>query len=448
MNKPLPLFIGIDLGTSGCRAIAIDAQGGIHAEAAVELPAPIRTDTHIEQAPQLWWSAVCECLESLTAHIDAGRVQAIAVDGTSATLLLTDAQGDPLGPALMYNDTRASAQAKVIARVAPANTAAQGASCALAKLLWLTENGFSKTATHVTHQADWVAGKLCAQIGFSDYNNALKLGFDAEHKTWPSWLSKLDIPRNLLPKVVAPGTPIGCISENLARRFGLPESTHIVAGTTDSTASFMATGACEIGEAVTALGSTLVVKVIAEQPIFAAEYGVYSQPLMVEGQQRWLVGGASNSGGAVLRQHFSDEQLQALSAQLIPDQPTGLDYYPLPSVGERFPVNDPQLKPRLEPRPVSGPDGDRLFFQGMLEGIANIEAQAYRLLSELGAPHPVSLRTTGGGAKNAAWTQIRQQYVQTHMLTARHTEAAFGCALLATAHATATATPNKNQERK
>jgi len=288
MNQPL--FIGIDLGTSGCRAVAIDEQHRIHGEAAVELPAALRTGTHVEQDPALWWMAVCECLTTLCATINARQVQAIAVDGTSATLLLTDARGTPLGPALMYNDARAITQAEAIARIAPANTAAQGASCALAKLLWLAEQGFTADAAQVTHQADWVAGKLCGQAGLSDHNNALKLGFDAEHKVWPDWLSKLDLSRDLLPKGVAPGSLIGHLTSELARRFGLPNHTRVIAGTTDSTASFMATGAREIGEAVTALGSTLVVKVIAAQPIFAAEYGVYSQPLTIDGQQRWLVG--------------------------------------------------------------------------------------------------------------------------------------------------------------
>lgn len=428
----MKLFIGIDLGTSGCRAVAIDEQHNIHGEAAVDLPAPIRNGTHVEQNPNLWWDAFCDCLDSLLSTIDASHINAIAVDGTSATLLLTDAQGTPLGPALMYNDARASQQAETIARIAPTNTAAQGASCALAKLLWLNENGLTATATHAIHQADWIAGKLCDKFGTSDYNNALKLGFDAEQKIWPEWLttqlSKLDLPQNLLPKVVAPGSSIGCIETNLAQRFRLPASTNIIAGTTDSTASFLATGAHEVGEAVTALGSTLVVKVIAEQPVFAAEYGVYSQPLMVDGQQRWLVGGASNSGGAVLRQHFNNEHLQSLTAQLKPDQPTGLNYYPLPSVGERFPINDVQLEPRLDPRP----DDNVQFLQGILEGIADIEAQAYQLLAELGAPYPVSVRTTGGGAKNKAWTQIREQRLQTQMLTTEQTQAAFGTALLAT----------------
>lgn len=437
----MKLFIGIDLGTSGCRAVAIDEQHTIHAEAAVALPAPIRSGTQVEQEPELWWSAVGDCLDSLSTKIEAGQVAAIAVDGTSATVLLTDELGTPLGPALMYNDARASLQAEAIARIAPANTAAQGDSCALAKLLWLMENGQTASATYLSHQADWIAGKLCGRFGISDYNNALKLGFDAEQKIWPLWLTKgsakqlsqLEVPRNLLPKVVAPGTPVGKLKKDLASRFGFPEDTQIIAGTTDSTASFLATGASKVGEAVTALGSTLVVKIIAEQPIFAAEYGVYSQPLMVDGQQRWLVGGASNSGGAVLRQYFSDEQLQALTTQLEPEHSTGLDYYPLPGIGERFPVNDARLAPRLEPRPTSGPYSDRLLFQGILEGIAEIEARAYRLLAELGALYPVSVRSTGGGAKNAAWTQIRQQRLQTQMLPSDHTEAAFGVALLAAA---------------
>ena len=74
----------------------------------------------------------------------------------------------------------------------------------------------------------------------------------------------------------------------------------------------------------------------------------------------WLVGGASNSGGAVLRQLFSDQQLAQLSAAIDPSQVSPLDYYPLPAAGERFPVNDPLLAPRLEPRP----EDDTQFLHG------------------------------------------------------------------------------------
>jgi len=72
------------------------------------------------------------------------------------------------------------------------------------------------------------------------------------------------------------------------------------------------------------------------------------------------VGGASNTGGAVLRKFFTNEQLLQLSAQIDPSQASGLDYYPLTKAGERFPVNDPLLQPRLEPRPSD----DAVFLQG------------------------------------------------------------------------------------
>lgn len=82
--------------------------------------------------------------------------------------------------------------------------------------------------------------------------------------------------------------------------------------------------------------------------------------LLVSPGNSWLVGGASNTGGAVLRQYFTSEQLQQLSAKIDPSQPSGLHYYPLTKPGERFPVNDPQLQPQLAPRPAD----DAQFLQG------------------------------------------------------------------------------------
>ncbi len=427
-----PLYIGIDLGTSGCRAIATDANGQPQAEASVTLPAPNRDGPRCEQNPALWWQASSDCLAQLLQHIPASEVAAIAVDGTSATLLLTDADGRPLGPALMYNDSRATQQAARISAVAPTDTAAQGPASALAKLLWLQTEGRTKQARHALHQADWIAARLSGRFGVSDINNALKLGFDPQTNTWPDWLDTLHIPRSLLPEVVTPGTPLAPLSTANARRFGLPADTLVVAGTTDSSAAFLATGASRPGEAVTSLGSTLVLKVIAGQPVFAAQYGVYSQPLIIDDQQRWLVGGASNSGGAVLRQFFTDRQMRELTPRLRPARRLCLEYYPLPAPGERFPVNDSQLVPCMTPRP----DDDTRFFQALLEGISRIEKRGYDLLAELGAPYPVSVRSTGGGTGNPAWTAIRHSLLGVPMLTAKHSDAAVGAALLARSGAT------------
>jgi sugar (pentulose or hexulose) kinase len=119
--------------------------------------------------------------------------------------------------------------------------------------------------------------------------------------------------------------------------------------------------------------------------------------------------------------------MAALTPLLDPAHPTGLDYYPLPKPGERFPISDPELAPRVSPRPAD----DAQFFQGLLEGIAAIEALAYQGLRELGAPTLQRVISIGGGARNAAWTSIRQRVLRAPVSVAQETEASFGAALLA-----------------
>lgn len=414
------LFLGLDLGTSGCRAIAIDKTGTIQAQAVVNMPLPERDGAKSQQSAEIWWQAVCQVLQDITRRVPAPSIRALAVDGTSGTLLLADKNGTPLGPALMYNDGRCQNEAQKIAAAAPRESAAHGATSALAKLLHLCPD---QRTRHALHQADWIVGKLSGRFGVSDENNCLKLGYDAIDKCWPTWLDQLGINRQLLPEVLTPGAPIGHISKSAAQTTGLSPETAIVAGTTDSTAAFIAAGATRVGEAVTSLGSTLVMKIITAEPIFAPEFGIYSQPL----GKYWLAGGGSNSGGAVLLHYFSKAQMAEMTPHLRPDEPTGLDYYPLLTAGERFPVNNPQLAPRLEPRP----ENDVLFFQAMLEGMARIEHEGYCRLQTLGAPYPASIRSAGGGANNPAWTQIRGRLLGAPMLQAVQQEAAYGAALLA-----------------
>jgi sugar (pentulose or hexulose) kinase len=417
-----PLYLGIDVGTSGCRSCLIDAAATIQAEAANPLPAAVRSAAAVEQDPGCWWAALTGNLDRLQAQCSLAGVAAIALDGTSSTLLCCAADGTPLGPALMYNDARASREAQRIAAIAPADCAAHGASASLAKLLWLLQAGACNNARHVLHQADWLLGRLSGNFGISDENNALKLGYDSLKRCWPDWLQALDIPLALLPRVVPAGQAIGTLAAAWCKRWGMPAATRILAGTTDSTASFIATGAGP-GDAVTSLGSTLVLKVLAKQPVFAPEYGVYSHRL----GDGWLVGGASNSGGAVLKAYFTTAEIERLAPLINADEPTGLDYYPLLTEGERFPVNDPALTPRLQPRPAD----DVLFYQGILEGIAAIEARGYQKLAELGAPWPDRIITTGGGAANAPWRTIRSRLTGLPVTAAAHQQAAYGAALLA-----------------
>ncbi|PKM42479.1 MAG: carbohydrate kinase, partial [Gammaproteobacteria bacterium HGW-Gammaproteobacteria-1] len=109
------LAVGIDFGTSGCRAVAIDGGGAVRAEVQQPLPSPERRGVEVEQNPALWAAALDALLAQLVAAVPAGDIGALAVDATSGTVLLAEVDGVPLGPALMYNDGRATAEAAAIA---------------------------------------------------------------------------------------------------------------------------------------------------------------------------------------------------------------------------------------------------------------------------------------------------------------------------------------------
>jgi sugar (pentulose or hexulose) kinase len=406
--------IGIDAGTSGVRAALVDAGGARLGFGSARLAPEERRD------PEAWWRAVEAALAALGASADLGGVRCIAVDGTSGTVVLLDDAGRPMGPAGLYNDAAPEDAVRAVAAAAPAGSAAVGAASPLARLLAMQG---APGAARLAHQADWIASRLGAPLGVSDENNALKTGYDPVRRCWPGWLRDLGIRMALLPDIVAPGTRIGTIDPAVAGRFGMAAGVAIAAGTTDGCAAFLATGADAVGEAVTSLGSTLTLKQLCERPVFAPEYGVYSHRL----GDRWLAGGASNSGGAALARYFTADALAALSARIDASLESGLEYYPLPGVGERFPFADPRLAPRETPRPAD----DARFLHGLLEGIARIEALGYRRLGDLGGPALGAVRTVGAGARNVAWAEIRRRVLGVDLVQARSEEAAVGVAGLA-----------------
>ena len=210
------VFLGIDIGTGGVRACAVDAHGGKLGMESAPLPSPRQSGPAIDQDPELWWDVTAAAIGKLGRKVDLQAVERVSVDGTSGTLLLIDAAGRPCTPGLMYNDARATAEAARIAAVAPSDSGAHGASSALAKLLYLSDRGEIRQARLAVHQADWIAGRLAGHHGISDENNALKLGYNPVTRTWPGWLDELGLPRELLPKVLVPGTPFAVIDSAVA----------------------------------------------------------------------------------------------------------------------------------------------------------------------------------------------------------------------------------------
>ncbi len=411
-----PLYLGIDFGTGGVRACVIAPSGEIDAFERVEL-GPVQD----YEAAGLW----AEALFGVIAAIPAGsrrRIAALALDATSGTVLACDEALQVAHPPLLYDDARAVAEASRIARAGGEDNPAAASTSGLAKVLWLKGHLGLERARLYLNQADWLTALLSDRAGVSDYHNALKMGFDVEALRWPEWVEYLaDV--DYLPQVVAPGSGIACVARPRARALGLAPDCLVRAGTTDSIAAFIAAGVTQPGEAVTSLGSTLVLKLLSHKRVEAGRYGVYSHWYGV----LWLAGGASNAGGRVLRQHFADEELEALSAMIDPEQDSGLDYYPLPAAGERFPIHDPQLPPRLTPRPAER----HRFLHGLLEGLARVEAMGYARLAELGATPLRAVTSAGGGARNPVLTRLRSRLLGVPVTLAVHQEAAYGAALLA-----------------
>ncbi|XP_055834068.1 D-ribulose kinase isoform X2 [Solanum dulcamara] len=412
------LYLGMDFGTSGARYSLIDREGNIHAEGKREYP--VYTEEKLDWI-QSWKDTLFLLLEDVPISLRP-VVASIAIDGTSATTIIIDRSKEPLSRPFLYNESCPDAL-PLVKSIAPAKHTVCSGSSTLCKLVsWWNSYPSSKESAVLLHQADWLLWLLHGKLGVSDYNNALKVGYDPEMDSYPSWLLSQPY-SHLLPSVQDPGTKIGCMKEDIRRKFGYPKDCLICTGTTDSIAAFLAARATKPGKAVTSLGSTLAIKLLSSRRVEDSRFGVYSHRL----DNKWLVGGASNTGGAVLRHLFTDEQLEKLSEQINPFEASPLDYYPLQAIGERFPVADPKMEPRLHPRPES----DVEYLHGILESIARIEAKGYNLLKDLGATPVEEVITSGGGSKNQKWIKIRERVLSLPVCKADQTEAAYGAALLA-----------------
>ena len=258
-----PLVIGIDIGTSGARAVAMDAAFNVVASGSSKL-ADFSAD---HRDPAVWWQAVQTALGQVLDAINRRQVRAIAIDGTSGTMLPVSADGAPLAVPMMYNDPVEDADILALIKAhAPTESAAHGATSGLAKAL-----AFQAVpgVFRIIHQADWLAGHFTGLYDVSDENNALKTGYDPVSRTWPDWIAATGMRPDLLPDVLPAGSPVAGISGEAADAFGLSDEVVIVAGTTDGCASFLATGADQPGDAVSALGTTLTVKMLSGRPLFA-----------------------------------------------------------------------------------------------------------------------------------------------------------------------------------
>jgi sugar (pentulose or hexulose) kinase len=460
-----PLFLGLDFGTSGARCVAVDARGDAVAETSAKYPPIVDGGKGGDGIPrggwaEAWRGALWSLLDDLPVEVRE-RVVSVAVDGTSGTALVVNGDdGSVVYPPMLYNEKRDDA-VDAVAAVAPEGHTTRSASSALCKLhsWWFETEGGKKASAKrsvphgesvpvanpkLLHHADWVAYLLHGVVGVTDHNNALKLGFDpglgnGENGTgaYPDWILRQPYAAMLPMTCLAPGTVAGaCVTTEAKKRFPNAERVRVVAGTTDSVAAFAAARCSDCGDCVTSLGSSLALKLVSETRVDDAAAGVYSHRLC----GKWLVGGASNLGGWLLRSHFDDDELVKFTAELR-DEPTGvgddavkntilseLDYFPGVLMG--FGLSVEEATKRLS---SDRPESDAEFLRAILSSVARVEARSYDTLVSMGASHaPKRVFTAGGGARNDFWSSLRSEAMGgVFVAKSPFTEAAYGTALLA-----------------
>jgi sugar (pentulose or hexulose) kinase len=259
----------------------------------------------------------------------------------------------------------------------------------------------------------------------TDSSNALKTGYDLLRDAWPEELmAELGIPEGMLPDVVRPGIELGPVGRAGAEATGIAAGTPVIAGMTDGCAAQLAAGALRVGHWNSVLGTTLVMKGFAAEPIRDPHGALYSHR---SPDGRWLPGGASSTGAGVLTERFPGRSLAALDRQAAAHEPAGVLAYPLVSRGERFPFAVPEAEGFL----LGEPAGEADLFAALLQGVAYVERLCFDYLDHLGAPIDGAVSLTGGATRSHYWCQLRADVLGREARLVEEPEPAFGMALLA-----------------
>jgi xylulokinase len=417
------IVLGIDLATADARVQAVDAESG---QVLVELRAAVALSSSGGERtqPARYGEVVRALLGGVTARL-AGRAQevrALCVTGTSGTVVPVDAQGVPVGDAVLYDDPRGADQLRALAEAGLGIRP----SGALARAAWMHS---ASPAARYVFTPDVVAAALAGHLLPSDTSHALKSGIDPVAASWDlAALAVVGLPIERMPELVAPGRVIGEVAYPGA--LGLPVGVAIVSGMTDGSTGQIATGAVVEGDTVGVLGTTLVLKAVSALDVVDGATGIYSH---VAPDGLFWPGGASNTGAGVLHGGITagldPAERMALIEALGPSQ---LVAYPLARRGERFPVADAGFAgfwvtldgaARETNDPIAR-------FRAIYEGVAFVERLGLERLSALGVDQRRH-HLAGGATASELWNRLRATVLARPVIISDGAGSARGAAVLA-----------------
>lgn len=423
------VVIGIDVGTSGVRALAAPPAGEVLADAEAPIVDSRYEGPIHEQDPHVWWSRVCQTVRGLLAQLkvrsSSGFASGIVVTSISGSLLLADRHGDRVRDAILYDDVRGASIAESLRQTLPSQDAQYNASYSVVKAAWVQreEPAIWGRTSRLLHPADWLTGKFTGSFDATDSSNALKLGFDAEREAWGQAVSSLKLPLQIFPHVVRPGTLVGTISPTASQVTGFKPGTPVFAGATDGMTSLIASGACEAGDANTTLGTTIVWKVLSPtKPRLPQGMYCHRHPAGL-----WAPGAASNTGPGSLRPSGTLLPAAEADRRAAAHLPIPHRCYILPSKGERFPFLNPNAEAFFEGSPAS----DSEYYAAQLQSLAFVERWGYERLKFFGVAVGEEIHSTGSAAASPVLSQLRADVLKRRVSRCQYATSAFGAAILA-----------------
>ncbi len=452
----MALYLGLDVGTSGLKAIAIDAdRGGVAASATRDYPLSTPRPGFAEQDPEDFVAAAMDALAEIARALGprVAEVCALGLTGQMHSAVLLDAADEPIRPAILWCDTRTTAECEAIrARLGDAglartvgNRALEGFT--LPKLLWVRahEPEIFARARRVLMPKDLVGLRLTGVCATDVSDAAGTLAFDPGARRFSAEvLEAFELPASLFPPAAESVEPLGTILPEVARATGLPTSTLVVRGAADNAAGAVGLGVVRAGRAMASIGTSGVVLAHTDAHVVEPAMRLHSFCHAVPGKH-YLMGVMLAAGGALrwYRDVLCDgERLAAeLSRtdpyQIVTDAAStsrpgagGVLFLPY-LMGERTPHADAQARGAFVGMTARTTKAD--LSRAVLEGITFGLCDSLDLIRTLCGDGAVrEIRLTGGGARSPFWRKLMADVFGVRVAITTSTEGpAFGAAILA-----------------
>jgi len=434
------VLIGLDIGTSGARALAVSDSGDVIASAAQEYPLLTPRPGWTEQNPEDWWEASRKVLAEVASAVK-GKVAGIGLTGQMHGAVFLDANDRVIRPALLWNDQRTSAQCNEITdRVGRERLLAIAGNPALTgfqapKVLWLREAEPASYArlTHLLLPKDFIRLRLAGEYATDASDASGTLLLDLRRRTWSEEiLNALELPREWLPNVYEGPDETGRLLVDVAAELGLPAGIPIAAGGGDNAAAAVGCGVVEEGIASSSIGTSGVL--FAYTPQFTPDPSgrLHAFCHAVPGAYHLMgvtlsAGGSLNWWRQVLGEQHDYDALIELAASA-PVGSEGLLFLPYLS-GERTPHLDPSARGAFFG--LTARHRLNHLTRAVMEGVTYSLADCLQLMIDLGVKLN-HIRAIGGGARSELWRQIQADvFGMPVRQTAVEEGPAYGAALLA-----------------